>query len=334
MLTIDKDRIIDAGPRGNLMRFMNHNCDPNCETQKWTVNGDIRVGLFAKQDIAAGEELTFNYNLDCLGNEKRPCLCGSPRCSGFIGVRPKGNDSDKGKKIQKKKKRHKDNSKKKQHDDECFRCGEGGELVMCDRKTCSKVYHLSCLNLQKAPHGKWECPWHHCDDCGKQATTLCSICPNSFCALHAPGNIIVGPNCCLYCDEHDLSTIHVKPPLPLQRDDGSNSSERKADVDEDIQGSDEAVNTNESLKIENGVHAKLPGNNTGSTAMAHGEVTQDGAASILEKQPIQAARNQERNQKASEVDEVGEMERLSSLNENIQTETSSEDEGNLMIVTT
>lgn len=34
---------------------MNHSCQPNCETQKWTVNGDTRVGLFALVDIPAGE---------------------------------------------------------------------------------------------------------------------------------------------------------------------------------------------------------------------------------------------------------------------------------------
>ena len=67
MLTIDKDCIIDAGPMGNLSRFMNHSCDPNCETQKWTVNGEVRVGLFASREIMAGEELTFDYQLDCLG---------------------------------------------------------------------------------------------------------------------------------------------------------------------------------------------------------------------------------------------------------------------------
>ena len=39
--------------------------------------------------ISAGEELTFNYNLDCLGNEKTQCRCGSQNCSGFLGVRPK-----------------------------------------------------------------------------------------------------------------------------------------------------------------------------------------------------------------------------------------------------
>ena len=54
-LTLDKDRIIDAGPKGNLSRFMNHCCQPNCETQKWTVNGDTRVGLFSVKNIPASK---------------------------------------------------------------------------------------------------------------------------------------------------------------------------------------------------------------------------------------------------------------------------------------
>lgn len=48
-------RIIDAGPKGNLTRFMNNSCDPNCDTQKWNVNGDWRIGLFANRNIPAGE---------------------------------------------------------------------------------------------------------------------------------------------------------------------------------------------------------------------------------------------------------------------------------------
>ena len=42
---------------------MNHSCDSNCITQKWNVNGDTRVGLFAFKDIPAGTEFTFNYQV-------------------------------------------------------------------------------------------------------------------------------------------------------------------------------------------------------------------------------------------------------------------------------
>ncbi|XP_072353597.1 histone-lysine N-methyltransferase NSD2-like isoform X1 [Scyliorhinus torazame] len=218
MLTIDKDRIIDAGPKGNYCRFMNHSCQPNCETQKWTVNGDTRVGLFSLSDIPAGTELTFNYNLDCLGNEKTICRCGAPNCSGFLGVRPKnasnGSD-DRGKRGKKKMRKRKSKGEgKKEHEDECFRCRDGGELVLCDRKVCSKSYHLSCLSLTKPPFGKWECPWHHCDVCGKLSVVFCQFCPNSFCKDHEEGTMfrstIDGRACCC---EHD----HCNMAEPLER---------------------------------------------------------------------------------------------------------------------
>ncbi len=63
-------------------RFMNHSCDPNCITQKWTVNGDTRVGLFTLRDVEPGTELTFNYQLECVGTTKKKCLCGAKNCSG------------------------------------------------------------------------------------------------------------------------------------------------------------------------------------------------------------------------------------------------------------
>lgn len=88
-LIIDKDRIIDAGPKGNLARFMNHSCQPNCETQKWNVNGETRVGLFAMHDIPGDSEVTFNYNLEAIGKEKKACVCKAPNCSGFIGLKAK-----------------------------------------------------------------------------------------------------------------------------------------------------------------------------------------------------------------------------------------------------
>ncbi|XP_067100108.1 histone-lysine N-methyltransferase NSD2 [Osmerus mordax] len=209
MLTIYKDRIIDAGPKGNYSRFMNHSCQPNCETQKWTVNGDTRVGLFAVCHIPAGTELTFNYNLDCLGNEKTVCRCGAPNCSGFLGDRPKsGQAESKGGKRGKKKvkRRRTKNEGKKPSEDECFRCGDGGQLVLCDKKSCTKAYHLSCLDRTKRPFGRWDCPWHHCDVCGKNSEVFCQLCPNSFCRAHQEGALRswapTGQLCCL---EHEDS---------------------------------------------------------------------------------------------------------------------------------
>ncbi|XP_015718046.1 histone-lysine N-methyltransferase NSD2 isoform X2 [Coturnix japonica] len=216
MLTIDKDRIIDAGPKGNYSRFMNHSCQPNCETLKWTVNGDTRVGLFAVCDIPAGTELTFNYNLDCLGNEKTVCKCGAPNCSGFLGDRPKNSSTnaseEKGKKTKKRTRRRRTkNEGKKESEDDCFRCGDGGQLVLCDRKSCTKAYHLSCLGLVKRPFGKWECPWHHCDVCGKPSVSFCHFCPNSFCKEHQDGTVLNSTlNGQLCCSEHVLGVDSVE----------------------------------------------------------------------------------------------------------------------------
>ena len=76
---------IDASQKGNLARFINHSCDPNCATQKWTVNGRTRVGIFAIKDISHGMELTFDYKFERIGCKKQRCLCGSFNCRGWLG---------------------------------------------------------------------------------------------------------------------------------------------------------------------------------------------------------------------------------------------------------
>uniref|UniRef100_A0A8D2MTW9 Histone-lysine N-methyltransferase, H3 lysine-36 specific n=1 Tax=Zonotrichia albicollis TaxID=44394 RepID=A0A8D2MTW9_ZONAL len=218
MLTLDKDRIIDAGPKGNYARFMNHCCQPNCETQKWCVNGDTRVGLFALVNIKAGTELTFNYNLECLGNGKTVCKCGAPNCSGFLGVRPKSQPSlseEKSKKLKRRPqmKRRSQAEVMKEREDECFSCGDGGQLVSCKKSGCPKVYHADCLNLTKRPAGKWECPWHQCDVCGKEAASFCEMCPRSFCKQHREGMLFISKlDGRLCCTEHDPCGPHPLEP--------------------------------------------------------------------------------------------------------------------------
>uniref|UniRef100_A0A8C0YGR8 Histone-lysine N-methyltransferase, H3 lysine-36 specific n=2 Tax=Cyprinus carpio carpio TaxID=630221 RepID=A0A8C0YGR8_CYPCA len=208
MLTLDKDRIIDAGPKGNQSRFMNHSCQPNCETQKWTVNGDTRVGLFALEDIPTGVELTFNYNLECLGNGMTECKCGASNCSGFLGVRPKNQPSsdDKVRKLKKKVavKRKSQLEVTKEREDECFFCGDGGQIVSCKKPGCPKVYHADCLNLSKRPAGRWECPWHQCNVCRREAASYCEMCPNSYCKQHREGMLFISKlDGKLSCSDHD-----------------------------------------------------------------------------------------------------------------------------------
>lgn len=62
--------IIDATRKGNRARFINHSCRPNCETQKWMIDGETCICIFALCDIAAGEELTYNYHLQWGGGER------------------------------------------------------------------------------------------------------------------------------------------------------------------------------------------------------------------------------------------------------------------------
>lgn len=68
---------IDARVKGNVARFMNSSCRPNCETQVW-IDEDTRlqhVGIFAVKDVKAGEELTFNYHFQNFDKSKFDCRC-------------------------------------------------------------------------------------------------------------------------------------------------------------------------------------------------------------------------------------------------------------------
>ena len=42
------------------------------------------------------------------------------------------------------------------NDDECYLCGDGGQLILCD--VCPKAYHLHCLGIETIPEGDWKCP--------------------------------------------------------------------------------------------------------------------------------------------------------------------------------
>lgn len=84
-MTLNRIEVIDACVKGNLGRFINHSCNPNCYTEKWMVNGEVCIGLFAIRDIKRGEELTFDYNhLRVIGLAAKKCECGSSACRGFI----------------------------------------------------------------------------------------------------------------------------------------------------------------------------------------------------------------------------------------------------------
>ncbi|KAL9881119.1 SET domain containing 2 isoform 1-T6 [Glossina fuscipes fuscipes] len=95
-MALRSDAIIDATIKGNISRFINHSCDPNAETQKWTVNGELRIGFFSRKSIMPGEEITFDYQYQRYGREAQRCYCESANCRGWIGQEP---TSDEGEQI-------------------------------------------------------------------------------------------------------------------------------------------------------------------------------------------------------------------------------------------
>ncbi|KAE9042212.1 hypothetical protein PR001_g4213 [Phytophthora rubi] len=77
---------IDARCKGSFTRFVNHSCEPNCKTEKWTVKGETRIAVIALKYIQEGEELTFDYQWKALGSRQIKCFCGAPSCKGVIGT--------------------------------------------------------------------------------------------------------------------------------------------------------------------------------------------------------------------------------------------------------
>ena len=82
----DDDLYIDACVNGNSARWINHSCDPNCET----VQEGRRVFIESIRTIRPGEELTYDYRImldgphDSAAKKKWICLCGAKHCRGTM----------------------------------------------------------------------------------------------------------------------------------------------------------------------------------------------------------------------------------------------------------
>jgi uncharacterized protein len=63
-----------------MAMFINHSCDPNCETDE----EDGRVWIRAIKNIAAGSEITYDYCLYDGGDEPATCNCGAKNCRGTM----------------------------------------------------------------------------------------------------------------------------------------------------------------------------------------------------------------------------------------------------------
>ncbi|KAH9247262.1 histone-lysine N-methyltransferase SETD1B [Batrachochytrium salamandrivorans] len=83
LFRIDEDTIIDATKCGNLARFINHCCEPNCNAKVISVDGTKRIVIYANRDLKEGEELTYDYKFP-IEEDKIPCLCGAVNCRGTL----------------------------------------------------------------------------------------------------------------------------------------------------------------------------------------------------------------------------------------------------------
>ena len=78
--------MIDANFGGNSSRWINHSCDPNCFADEQ----DGRIFITALRNIAAGEELNYDYGLvleeryTAKVKAEYPCWCGAASCRGTL----------------------------------------------------------------------------------------------------------------------------------------------------------------------------------------------------------------------------------------------------------
>ncbi|KAF3556908.1 hypothetical protein F2Q69_00014593 [Brassica cretica] len=83
---INWNMVIDATYKGNKSRYFNHSCNPNTEMQKWIIDGETRVGIFAIRYITKGEHLTYDYQFVQLGADQ-DCYCGAVGCRKMLGAK-------------------------------------------------------------------------------------------------------------------------------------------------------------------------------------------------------------------------------------------------------
>jgi SET domain-containing protein len=78
--------VIDGSRGGNSSRWINHGCEPNCET----LDDDGRIVIYALRPIAPGDELLIDYQLVIDGRRtaalraQYACACGAATCRGTM----------------------------------------------------------------------------------------------------------------------------------------------------------------------------------------------------------------------------------------------------------
>jgi SET domain-containing protein len=79
LFEIDENWTIDGADRGNIARYINHSCDPNCEVE---ISEDDRILISALKKIEPGTELTYDYGEEYFDEFIKPvgCRCGTAKC--------------------------------------------------------------------------------------------------------------------------------------------------------------------------------------------------------------------------------------------------------------
>lgn len=86
LFSLENGNVIDASVGGNEARWINHSCDPNCET----FEEDNRIFVHALRGLRPGEELFYDYKM--IPSERRTkklekefaCWCGTAKCRGTM----------------------------------------------------------------------------------------------------------------------------------------------------------------------------------------------------------------------------------------------------------
>jgi uncharacterized protein len=91
LFTVDAKTVIDAGVKGNDARYINHRCDPNCESTAVAK----RIFIEAVRTIQPGEELAYDYQIQRDSDDAPDvdkifaCRCGAKDCRGSMLEAPK-----------------------------------------------------------------------------------------------------------------------------------------------------------------------------------------------------------------------------------------------------
>ena len=91
LFTVDAKTVIDGGVGGNDARYINHGCDPNCESASFK----RRIFIEAIRTIQPGEELSYDYQIQRDADdapdvdEVFACRCGAVSCRGSMLEAPK-----------------------------------------------------------------------------------------------------------------------------------------------------------------------------------------------------------------------------------------------------